>query len=177
MADEKHNTANMAKDEEKTSSSGENNSTTPQKDTSIDTSSPESTSKGQAASDGVSPSSVSAEEETAQVVAPSKYDEIETGMTIRVYQRIKEVNAKGVEKEREQYFEGIVLARKHGKEIGSTITVRKISNGVGVEKIFPLNLPTISKILILKKLKQRKRSKLYFLRWGYKKRLREERVM
>lgn len=99
--------------------------------------------------------------------------EIKPGMTIRVYQKIKELNTKGEEKERVQYFEGIVIAKKHGKEIGSTITVRKISDGIGVEKIFPLNLPTITKIEI-KKEAQVKRAKLYFLKRGYKKKLKEK---
>ena len=95
------------------------------------------------------------------------------GMTVRVYQKIKELNTKGEEKERIQYFEGLIIARKHNKEAGATITVRKISEGVGVEKIFPLNLPTITKIEI-KKQAQVRRAKLYFLRDGYKKKLKEK---
>ena len=101
--------------------------------------------------------------------------ELKPGMTVRVYQRIKELNIKGEEKERTQYFEGMIIAKKHGKEAGGTITVRKISNGVGVEKIFPLNLPTIEKIEIKKQAKVR-RAKLYFLKRGYKKRLKEKTV-
>jgi len=101
--------------------------------------------------------------------------ELKPGMTVRVYQRIKELNIKGEEKERTQYFEGMIIAKKHGKEAGGTITVRKISNGVGVEKIFPLNLPTIEKIEIKKQAKVR-RAKLYFLKKGYKKRLKEKTV-
>lgn len=92
------------------------------------------------------------------------------GMTVRIYQRIKETNTKGQEKEREQYFEGMITARKHGKEIGATITVSKISDGVKVEKIFPLNLPTITKIEIKKQALVR-RAKLTFLNKGYKKNL------
>jgi large subunit ribosomal protein L19 len=100
--------------------------------------------------------------------------ELEPGMTIRVYQKIKELNTKGEEKERVQYFEGIIIAKKHGKEKGATITVRKISEGVGVEKIFPLDLPTITKIEIKKEAKVR-RSKLYFLKKeGYRKKLKEK---
>lgn len=104
-----------------------------------------------------------------------KLPEIKPGMTIRVHQKIKELNPKGEEKERIQYFEGIVIAKKHGKEKGATITVRKVSDGVGVEKIFPLNLPTITKIEV-KKQARTKRAKLYFLRRGYKKRLRERKT-
>ncbi len=96
--------------------------------------------------------------------------EIKPGMTIKVYQKIKELNPKGEEKERIQFFEGMVIARKHGKQAGATITVRKISDGVGVEKIFPLNLPTITKIEIKKQARVR-RAKLYFLKRGYKKKL------
>jgi len=101
--------------------------------------------------------------------------EIKPGMSIRVYQKIKELNPKGEEKERMQYFDGLVIARKHGQDAGATITVRKISNGIGVEKIFPLNLPTITKIVINKQAKT-KRAKLYFLKRGYKKKLKETKV-
>jgi len=97
-------------------------------------------------------------------------ENIEPGMTVRVYQKIKEKNPKGEIKERVQYFEGMIIAKKHGKEAGASITVRKISNGVGVEKIFPLHLPTITKIEI-KKQSRVKRAKLYFLKRGYNKRL------
>lgn len=98
--------------------------------------------------------------------------ELKPGMTVRVYQKIKELNSKGEEKERVQYFEGMIIARKHGKEKGATITVRKVSDGVGVEKIFPLNLPTITKIEI-KKMAAVRRAKLNYLKEGYKKRLKE----
>jgi len=83
---------------------------------------------------------------------------IKAGDVVRVYQRIKEGG-----KERTQVFEGIVIARKHGNEIGATITVRKEISGIGVEKIFPIHSPTIEKIEILKEGK-RKRAKLYYLR-------------
>jgi large subunit ribosomal protein L19 len=99
--------------------------------------------------------------------------DIKPGMTIRIYQKIKELNIKGEEKERVQYFEGMVIAKKHGKEKGGTITVRKVSDGVGVEKIYPLNLPTITKIEI-KKQADVNRAKLYFLKRGYKKKLKEK---
>jgi len=101
--------------------------------------------------------------------------ELKPGMTVRVYQKIKEMNIKGDEKERVQYFEGMIIAKKHGSEVGATITVRKVSNGVGVEKIFPLNLPTIDKIEIKKQARVR-RAKLFFLRRGYKKRLKETKL-
>lgn len=98
--------------------------------------------------------------------------DIKPGMTVRVHQKIKETTPKGEEKERVQIFEGMVLARKHGRETGATITVRKIaSGGIGVEKIFPLKMPTIAKIEVIKQAKV-KRSKLYYLR-NYKKKLKE----
>lgn len=101
-----------------------------------------------------------------------KFPDLKPGMTVKVFQKIKELNIKGEEKKRIQFFEGMIIAKKHGKETGGTITVSKTSNGVGVEKIFPLNLPTIEKIEVLKIAKVRQ-SKLYFLKNGYKKRLKE----
>ena len=115
------------------------------------------------------------EEQKKSAAEKEKIPELKPGMTVRVYQKIKELNIKGEEKERIQYFEGIIIAKKHGREKGATITVRKISHGVGVEKIFPLNLPTIEKIEIKKEARVR-RAKLYFLKRGYKKRLKEKAV-
>lgn len=83
---------------------------------------------------------------------------IKAGDTVRVWLKIEE---KG--KTRLQAFEGLVLARKHGNEAGGTFTVRKVSGGVGVEKILPLYSPTIDKIEIVKRAKVR-RAKLYFVR-------------
>jgi large subunit ribosomal protein L19 len=100
-------------------------------------------------------------------------EDLKPGMTVRVYQKIKELNSKGEEKERLQFFDGLIIAKKHGNEKGASITVRKISEGVGVEKIFPLYSPTIDKIVIKKQAKVR-RSKLYFLRGEYNKRLKEK---
>lgn len=102
-------------------------------------------------------------------------NDLKPGMTVRIYQKIKELNPKGEEKERLQYFEGLIIARKHGKEIGATITVRKLSDGVGVEKIYPLSLPTIAKIEVKKEAVVR-RAKLYYLRGGYNKRLKEKKT-
>ena len=84
--------------------------------------------------------------------------DIHPGDTIRVHQKIKEAG-----KERIQIFEGLVLARKHGKGINATITVRKVSQGVAVERIFPIHAPFIQKIEIIKRAKVR-RAKLYYLR-------------
>ncbi len=83
---------------------------------------------------------------------------IKAGDTVRVHQKIQD---KG--KTRIQIFEGLVLARKHGDEPGATFTVRKVSSGVGVEKIFPLYSPLIDKMEIVKRAKVR-RAKLYYIR-------------
>ena len=84
--------------------------------------------------------------------------DIRPGDTILVSQKIREGD-----KERIQDFEGLVIARKHGKEAGATITVRKVILGIGVERIFPLHSPTIKKVEILKRGRVR-RAKLYYLR-------------
>jgi len=84
--------------------------------------------------------------------------DVKAGDTIRVYSKIQE---KG--KTRLQVFEGLVLARKHGTEAGATITVRKVSQDVGVERIFPLYSPNVDRFEVVKRAKVRQ-SKLYFLR-------------
>ncbi len=93
----------------------------------------------------------------ADVESRKKLD-FASGDTIRVWSKIQD---KG--KYRLQAFEGIVLARKHGTSPSATFTVRKVSNGVGVERVFPLYSPMVDKIEITKKTKTR-RSKLYYVR-------------
>jgi large subunit ribosomal protein L19 len=98
-----------------------------------------------------------------KVISPVNIEErkdldLRAGDTVRVWQKIQE---KG--KTRLQAFEGLVLARKHGKEAGATFTVRRVASGVGVEKIFPLFSPIIDKIEVLKRSKVR-RAKLYHIR-------------
>jgi large subunit ribosomal protein L19 len=83
---------------------------------------------------------------------------IRSGDTVRVHVKIEE---KG--KTRIQLFEGLVIATKHGAEPGATFTVRKVSHGVGVERIFPLYSPMIDKIEIIRRTRVR-RSKIYFIR-------------
>jgi large subunit ribosomal protein L19 len=83
--------------------------------------------------------------------------EFEPGDTVRVHVRIKEGD-----KERLQAFEGIVIARKHGG-VRETITVRKTSFGIGVERIFPLHATIIDHIDVIKRGRVR-RAKLYYLR-------------
>ncbi len=79
------------------------------------------------------------------------------GDTVRVYSRIKEGD-----KERIQVFEGVVIRKRKGNT-GATFTVRKVSYGVGVEKIFPFHSPRIDKIEVISKGKVR-RARLYYLR-------------
>lgn len=84
--------------------------------------------------------------------------EIRPGDTVRVHQRIKEGD-----KERVSTFEGLVIARKHGNGIRAMITVRKVVDGIGVERIFPIHSPAVEKIEVLKSSKVR-RAKLYYIR-------------
>lgn len=83
--------------------------------------------------------------------------DVKVGDTVKLYMKIKEGN-----KERVQMFEGVVIAI-NGAGINKNITVRKISYGIGVEKVVPLHSPVLSKIEIVKRGTVR-RSKLYFLR-------------
>lgn len=96
---------------------------------------------------------------------------VKPGQLVRVHQKIKELNTKGEEKERIQIFEGIVLSRHGGSGANATITVRKVSDGIGVERIFPLELPTITEIELVKTYRTNK-AKLYYLK-GYTKKLKE----
>ena len=79
------------------------------------------------------------------------------GDTVRVHLKVKEGN-----RERIQIFEGTVIAKKHGG-IEETFTVRRISYGIGVEKVFPLHAPSIEKVEVVRHGKVR-RAKLYYLR-------------
>ncbi|MEF9971751.1 MAG: 50S ribosomal protein L19, partial [Oscillospiraceae bacterium] len=87
----------------------------------------------------------------------SELPEMNVGDTVRVTVRIKE----GA-RERNQAFDGTIIARKHGG-ISETITVRRISNNVGCEKVFPVHSPSIVSVEIIRKGKVR-RAKLYYLR-------------
>jgi len=92
-------------------------------------------------------------------------------------QKIKELDAKGKEKERIQVFEGMVIAHHAGLESGATSLLEKLQKGWSSRrKNISLNLPTITKIEIVKKHKVR-RSKLYFLRGKYKKKMKRNKGM
>jgi len=120
----------------------------------------------------------------AKEIGQKKWPDFAVGDTVRVYQKIKETAAAAAKKlsktaqkakeakegltkggtiERIQVFEGVVIAKKHGSGLNGTFTVRKISAGIGMEKIFPLYSPFIEKIEVVKKAKVR-RAKLYYLR-------------
>ena len=83
--------------------------------------------------------------------------ELKVGDTVKVHQKIKEGN-----RERIQIFEGTIIAMKHSG-INKSVTVRRISYGVGVEKTFPVHSPNIAKFEVVRHGKVR-RAKLYYLR-------------
>ena len=118
------------------------------------------------------PATATVTEEAVVAEPVSNLDTIVPGMVVRVHQKIKETTPKGDERDRIQIFEGMVIAKKGKDPKSATITVRKIASGVGVERIFPLRLPTLAKIEVVKQMQVR-RSKLYFLR-TYKKKLKEK---
>jgi len=95
--------------------------------------------------------------------------QLQPGAKVRVWERIKEG-----EKERQTPFEGIIITRKHGNEIGATFTVRTILQEVGVEKIYPIQSPNILRIEIISPQKKVRRSKLYYLRELSNKKVREK---
>ena len=96
--------------------------------------------------------------ELEQELFASKHNiDVRSGDTVKVHVRIREG-----EKSRVQIFEGTVIGMHRGGP-RTTITVRKVSNGVGVERIFPLHTPTVDRIEVVSRYKVR-RAKLYFLR-------------
>jgi len=84
--------------------------------------------------------------------------QIRPGDTVKVQQKIKEGD-----KERISMFEGLVIAAKHGRGITGTFTVRKMIDGIGVERVFPLHMPMIAKIDVIRRSHVR-RAKLYYIR-------------
>ena len=102
-------------------------------------------------------------------------NQIKPGATVRVHELIKEPSTgSGQAKSRISMFEGLVLARKHGSEPGATFTVRATVAGEGVEKVYPIHSPIISKVEILNSPKKIGRSKLYYLRNLSKKQIRQK---
>lgn len=97
--------------------------------------------------------------------------EFGSGDTVNVHVKIREGN-----KERVQQFQGVVIQRRNPNTVGETFTVRKISSGVGIERIFPANSPIIEKVELIRKGKVR-RARLYYLRGrtGKKARVKEKR--
>lgn len=93
----------------------------------------------------------------AQKYAKEVLPVAEVGSTVRVHLKVKEGT-----RERIQIFEGIVIAKKHGG-LEESFTVRRVSHGVGVEKVFPIHSPSIEKIETMRRGKVR-RAKLYYLR-------------
>ncbi len=93
----------------------------------------------------------------AQDCIKTEVPEIEIGSTVKVHVKIREG-----ERERIQIFEGIVIARR-GSGISETFTVRRISYGIGVERVFPVHSPNVAKVEVVRYGKVR-RSKLYYIR-------------
>lgn len=108
-----------------------------------------------------------AEQKTETIPARFSAENIKPGATVRVSQKIVEGS-----KERIQIFEGMVLAKRGSRGVNQTITVRKVSNGYGVERIFPLASPTITNIEVVKQMRVR-RAKLNYLRNPRAKKLKE----
>ncbi|MDX1903983.1 MAG: 50S ribosomal protein L19 [Thermonemataceae bacterium] len=93
-------------------------------------------------------------------ISPKRNDipDFRAGDTVNVHVKIKEGN-----KERIQQFQGVVIQRKNTSTINETFTVRKVSNGVGVERIFPILSPSVDKIELIRRGKVR-RARIYYLR-------------
>lgn len=96
--------------------------------------------------------------EQEYAAAREAHPSFKAGDTVNVHVKIKEGN-----KERIQQFQGVVIQRRGKSTNGETFTVRKVSNGVGVERIFPIISPAIEKIEVLKVGKVR-RAKLYYMK-------------
>ncbi|MCL5017602.1 MAG: 50S ribosomal protein L19 [Patescibacteria group bacterium] len=87
------------------------------------------------------------------------FSKIKPGANVKVYEKVKEGD-----KERIAHFSGMVIARKHGSEVGASFTVRTTLAGVGVERVFPLHSTKIQKLEIINSPKKVSRSKIYYIR-------------
>ncbi len=152
---------------EETKATEETTSEAPAADTDVKTTEEEAQEREEAAKESIIPEEIDKDVEVEQL--PN--DDIETGMLVRVHEKIKDVNSKGQEKERVQIFEGLVIGTR-GSKASRTMTVRKNSKGWMVEKIFPLSSPNIDKVEVVKKYRVR-RAKLSYLRGDFKRKLRE----
>lgn len=117
---------------------------------------------------------VEAAEEPKVEVVEVKKDELRAGMTVKVHEKIEDITPKGEKRSRIQIFEGLILGIR-GAGVSRTMTVRKVSDGIGVEKIYPMNSPVIAKTEIVKTAKVR-RAKLSFItdkRSGFRRKLKE----
>jgi len=116
--------------------------------------------------------------EITSTILKTDLPDLRSGQSVRVHQKIKEPIVdpkKGTVtgyRDRVQMFDGQIIAAKHGRGINATITVRKIASGVGVERVFPIHSPTISKIEVVKDTVARK-SKLYYTREGKEAKVKE----
>lgn len=101
---------------------------------------------------------------------PYQHPELKPGQTVRVHQTIKEGD-----KSRTQIFEGLVIALKGGRGMNGTFMVRKVSDGIAVERIWPLHSPLLTKIEVVRSAQVR-RAKLYHLRKQGARQLHEKKV-